>query len=104
MAVVRFHTFGAAIALMAKIAALYRAWRRQGDVVLWRSSLTSLHDDRMHDCSACEIQILNAQYLQFAVAMDREAWAKRGAKRKSGQVGPPGSTPFPDVPSPLVAP
>ena len=32
---------------MAKIAALYRAWKREGDVVLWRSSSTSLHDDRM---------------------------------------------------------
>jgi hypothetical protein len=89
---------------MAKIAALYRAWRREGDVVLWRSSSTSLRDDRMHGCSACEIQILNAQYLQLAGAMDREAWAKRGAKRKSRQVGPPGSTAFADVPSPLVAP
>ena len=50
---------------MAKIAALYRAWRREGDVVLWRSSSTSLRDDRMHGCSACEIQMLNAQYLQL---------------------------------------
>ena len=42
---------------MAKITALYRAWRREGDVVLWRSSSTSLRDDRMHGCSACEVQI-----------------------------------------------
>jgi predicted nucleic acid-binding protein len=88
---------------MAKIAALYRAWRREGDVVLWRSSSTSLRDDRIHGCSAYDIQILNAQYLQLAGAMDREGWAKRGAKRKSRQVGPPVSTPFPDGPSPLVA-
>jgi hypothetical protein len=89
---------------MAKIAALYRAWRREGDVVLWRSSSTSLRDDRMHGCSACEMQILNAQYLQLTGAMDREAWAKRGAKRKSRQVGPPVSAPSQDVPSPLATP
>ena len=89
---------------MAKITALYRAWRREGDVVLWRSSSTSLRDDRMYGCSACEVQLLNAQYLQLTGNMDREAWAKRGAKRKSRQVGPPVSTPSPDIPSPLVAP
>ena len=89
---------------MAKIAALYRAWRRAGDVVLWRSSSTSLRDDHMHGWSAYEIQILNAQYLQLAGAMDRERWATRGAKRKSCQVGPPVSMPAPDLPSPLVAP
>jgi len=89
---------------MAKIAALYRAWRPEGDVVLWRSSSTSLRDDRMHGCSACEIQNLDAQYLQFTKAIDREAWAKMGAKRKSCQVGPPVSTPSHDVVSPLVAP
>lgn len=85
---------------MAKITALYRAWRREGDVVLWRSSSRSLRDNHMHGCSACEIQILNGQYLQLTGAMDREAWAKRGAKRKSRQVGPPISMPSPDVPSP----
>jgi hypothetical protein len=89
---------------MAKIAALYRAWRREGDVVLWRSSSTSLRDDRMYGCSACEVQELNAQYLQLTKAVDREAWAKRGAKRKSRQVGPPVSPPSHDVLSPLVAP
>ena len=86
---------------MAKIAALYRAWRREGDVVLWRSSSTSLRDDRMHGCSDCEVQDLNAQYLQLTHVVDREARAKRGAKRKSRQVGPPVSD---DVSSPLVAP
>lgn len=89
---------------MAKVTALYRAWRREGDVVLWRSSSTSLRDDRMHGCSTCEVHMLNAQYLQLTGNMDREAWAKRGAKRKSRQVGPPVSTSSPDGPSPLVAP
>ncbi len=89
---------------MAKIAALYRAWRREGDVVLWRSSSSSLRDDRMHGCSVCEVQDLTAQYLQLTKAVDREAWAKRGAKRKSRQVGPPVSVPSHDVLSPLVAP
>jgi hypothetical protein len=89
---------------MAKIAALYRAWRREGDVVLWRSSSTSLRDDRTHGWSGCEVQDLNAQYLQLTSVVDREAWAKRGAKRKSRQVGPPVSTPSHDVISPLVAP
>lgn len=79
---------------MAKIAALYRAWRREGDVVLWRSSSTSLRDDRMHGCSSCEVQDLNAQYLQLTKAVDRELWAKRGAKRKSRQVGPPARRPL----------
>jgi hypothetical protein len=77
----------------AKMAALYRAWRREGDVVLWRSSSTSLRDDRMHGCSGCEVHDLNAQYLQLTKAVDRETWAKRGAKRKSRQVGPP--VPYP---------
>jgi hypothetical protein len=89
---------------MAKIAALYRAWRREGDVVLWRSSSTSLRDDRMYGCSACEVQELNAQYLQLTKAVDREAWAKRGAKRKSRQVGSPVSAPSHGALSPLVAP
>jgi hypothetical protein len=89
---------------MAKIAALYRAWRREGDVGLWRSSSTSLRDDRIHGCSAWEIQNLDAQYLQLTNAVDREAWAKRGANRKSRQVGPPVTTPSHDVVSPLVAP
>ena len=89
---------------MAKIAALYRAWRREGDMVLWRSSSTSLRDDRMHGCSSCEVQDLNAQYLQLTRAVDREAWAKRGAKRKSRPVGPPVSVPYHDGHSPLVAP
>lgn len=73
---------------MPKITALYRAWRREGDVALWRSSSTGLRDDRSYGWSSCEIHMLDAQYLQLTGAMDREAWAKRGAKRKSRQVGP----------------
>ena len=89
---------------MAKMMALYRAWRRQGDIVLWRSSSTSLRDDRMYGCSAYEIQMLNGQYLQLTSTMDREAWAKRGAKKKSRQVGTLLSTASPDTLSPLVVP
>jgi hypothetical protein len=89
---------------MAKITALYRAWRREGDAALWRSSSTSLRDDRSYGCSSCEIQFLDGQYLQLTGTIDREAWAKRGAKRKSRQVGPPISTASHDVVSPLVAP
>jgi hypothetical protein len=89
---------------MAKIAAVYRAWRREGDVVLWRSSSTSLRDDQMHGCSWCDVHDLNAQYLQLTKAVDREAWAKRGAKRKSRQIGPPVPGPSRDVLSPMVAP
>jgi hypothetical protein len=73
---------------MAKIAALYRAWRREGDVVLWWSSSTSLRDDRMHGCSVCEVHDLNAQYLQLTKAVDQEAWAKRGAKRNRVRLAP----------------
>ncbi len=89
----------------AKISALYRAWRREGDVVLWRSCGTSLRDDRTYGCSACEIQMLNAQYLQLTGTIDREGWASRGAKRELRQVGPPGSTSSPNqLLTPLGAP
>lgn len=89
---------------MAKIGALYRAWRREGDAVLWRSSSTSLRDDHLHGWSACEIQVLDAQYLQLTGAMDREARAQRGAKRKSRQVGPLLPAPSLQVPSAMEAP
>jgi hypothetical protein len=89
---------------MPKIQALYRAWRRQGDRVLWRAHSTSLRDDRSHGCSAVEVEPLNHQYLQLTGAMDRDGWAKRGAKRKSRQVGPPVGGPSDDLVSPLVAP
>ncbi len=89
---------------MPKIQALYRAWRRQGDRVLWRAHSTSLRDDRSHGCSAVEVELLNHQYLQLTGTMDRDVWAKRGAKRKSRQVGPPVAAPSHDLVSPLVAP
>lgn len=89
---------------MPKIQALYRAWRREGDRVLWRAHSTTLRDDRSHGCSGIEVELLNHQYLQLTSAMDRDVWAKRGAKRKSRQVGPLVPTPASDSPSPLVAP
>jgi hypothetical protein len=88
---------------MLKIQALYRAWRRQGDGVLWQAQSTTLRDDHSHGCSAIEVELLNRQYLQLTGAMDRDVWAKR-AKRKSLQVGPPVSTPSSDALSPLVCP
>ena len=88
---------------MLKIQALYRAWRRHGDGVLWQAHSTTLRDDHSHGCSAIEVELLNRQYLQLTGTMDRDVWAKRGAKRKSRQVGPPVSTPSPDALSPLVA-
>lgn len=88
---------------MAKIHALYRAWRREGNRVLWSAPSTALRDARSRGCSAIEVELLNRQYLQLASTMDRDIWAKRGAKRKSRQVGPLISAPSPDPPSPLVA-
>ena len=87
-----------------KIQALYRAWRRSGDRVLWQSCSTSLRDAWTYGRSAVELEPLNRQYLQLTGSIDRDLWAKRGAKRKSRQVGPPLSMLSPDVPSPLVAP
>jgi hypothetical protein len=89
---------------MARIAALYRAWRREGDVALWRSSSTTLRDHHTYGWSAAEIHMLNGQYLQLTGTMDRDVWARRGAKRKSRQVSPPTSMPSPNAASPLVAP
>jgi hypothetical protein len=88
---------------MLKIQALYRAWRRQGDGVLWQAHSTTLRDDHSHGCSTIEVELLNRQYLQLTGSMDRDVWAKRGAKRKPRQVGPPVSTSSPDTLSPLVA-
>ena len=82
---------------------LYRAWRREGDRVLWGAHSTTLRDARLHGCSAIEVEVLNRQYLQLTGRMDRDTWAKRGAKRKSRQVGPPVSTRSPDSLSPLAA-
>jgi hypothetical protein len=89
---------------MPKIQALYRAWRRAGDQVLWRSCSTCLRDDWSYGRSAVEVYPLNRQYLQLSGSMDRDVWAKRGAKRKSRQVGPPVSAPSPEGLSTLVAP
>ncbi len=86
----------------AKIQALYRAWRRQGDRVLWDAHSTTLADDRSRGCSTVEVELLNRQYLQLTGTMDRDVWAKRGAKRKSRQVGPPVSALSPSPLSPLV--
>lgn len=88
---------------MPKIQALHRAWRRSGDAVLWQACSTCLRDDRSYGRSTVEVQRLNRQYLQLTGSMDRDVWAKRGAKRKSRQVGPPVSSPSHDVLSPLVA-
>ena len=88
---------------MPKIQALYRAWRRAGDQVLWQSCSRCLRDDWSYGRSAVEVQPLNRQYLQLSGSMDRDVWAKRGAKRKSRQVGPPVSAPSPEPLSPLVA-
>ena len=88
---------------MSKIQAIYRAWRRHGDGVLWQAYSTTLRDDHSHGCSAIEIEPLNRQYLQLTGTMDRDFWAKRGAKRKSRQVGPPVARTPPDSLSPLVA-
>lgn len=88
---------------MPKIQALYRAWRREGDRVLWSAHSTTLRDARSRGCSAIEVELLNRQYLQLTGTMDRDVWAKRGAKRKSRQVGPPVSTPSPDSLLPLAA-
>jgi hypothetical protein len=77
---------------LAKILALYRAWRREGDGVLWTASSTTLADDRSLGLSTVEVEILNRQYLQLTSAIERDTAAKRGAKRKPRQVGPPVST------------
>jgi hypothetical protein len=87
---------------MLKIQALYRAWRRHGDGVLWRAHSTTLRDDHSRGCSTIEVEILNRQYLQLTGTMDRDRWAKQGAKRKSRQVGPPVSAFPPTSLSPLV--
>jgi len=86
----------------ARVQALYRAWRRQGDGVLWDAHSSTLADDRARGCSTVEVELLNRQYLQLSAAMDRDAWAKRGAKRKPRQVGPPVSERSPSSLSPLV--
>jgi hypothetical protein len=77
---------------LAKILALYRAWRREGDGVLWTAASTTLADDRSLGLSTIEVELLNRQYLQLTSAIERGMAAKRGAKRKPRQAGPPVST------------
>lgn len=92
---------------MPKIHALYRAWRREGDRVLWQARSHTLRDARSLGRSAVEIEPLERQYLQLSSEMDRDVWArrgaKRGAKRKRPQVGPPVSMPSLDRVPPLAA-
>ncbi|MCC7176911.1 MAG: hypothetical protein IT177_00805 [Acidobacteria bacterium] len=87
---------------MPKIQALYRAWRRDGDQVLWWANSHILRDAHQRGSTRVEVEQLNRQYLQLAGTMDRDIWANRGAKRKPRQVGPPVVTPDPDSLSPLV--
>ena len=82
---------------MPKVQGLYRAWRRYGDRVLWQAHSTCLRDNRSHGRSAVDVELLNRQYLQLTGTMDRDVWGKRGAKRKSRQLGPPPVTPSPET-------
>ena len=68
----------------ANVQALYRAWRRQGDGVIWDAHSSTLADDRARGCSTVEVEPLNRQYLQLSGAMDRDAWAKKGGQAKIG--------------------
>jgi hypothetical protein len=83
---------------------IYRAWRRSGDRVLWLACSVSLRDDWTYGRSAVGVQPLNRQYLQLTGSIDRDLWAKRGAKRKSRQVGPLHPSLSADIPSSLAAP
>ena len=74
---------------MLKIQALYRAWRRQGDGVLWQAHSTTLRDDHSHGCSTIEVELLNRQYLQLTGTMDRDVWAKTGGQAKIASGWPP---------------
>jgi hypothetical protein len=60
---------------MPKIQALYRAWRRTGDRVLWQSSSTCLRDDWSYGRSAVEIQPMNRQWL---FSMAASSWQDHG--------------------------
>lgn len=86
----------------AKVQALYRAWRRQGDRVLWDAHSSTLADDHARGSSTVEVEFLDRQYLQLSGSMDRDTWARKGAKRKPRQVGPPVSEASPSPLSPLV--
>ena len=73
---------------MPKIQALYRAWRRAGDRVLWQSCSVSLRDDWTYGRSAVEVQPLNWQYLQLTSSIDRDLWAKRGLSENRVRLAP----------------
>ena len=89
----------------ARFASLYRAWRRVGDPIVWAAQSTTLRDDRERGWGGCESRTLTGQYLQLTGRIGRDDGARRGAKRKSRQLGPPVSSPPHDFPSsPLVTP
>lgn len=90
---------------IARFAGLYRAWRRVGDPILWAARSTTLRDDRERGWGTYEIQLLTGQYLGLTDRIGRDAGARRGAKRKSQQLGPPVSSPSHDDHStPLATP
>jgi hypothetical protein len=74
---------------MPKIQTLYRAWRRQGDGVLWQANSTALRDDRTHGCSGIEVEPLNRQYLQLTGTMDRDRLGQTGGQAKIASGWPP---------------
>ena len=89
---------------MPKIQALYRAWRRAGDKVLWQSSSTCLRDDWSlwpfgRRGSAAEPPVPPAHRLDGPGCVGQE-----GGEAKIASGWPPVSAPSLDVPSPLVAP
>lgn len=88
---------------IGRILALYRAWRRQGNQVLWQAHSSSLADDRSLGLSGIEVEFLDRQYLQLTGTMDRDRWSTGGAKRKPRQVGPGVEAPSADPLSSLVA-
>jgi len=73
---------------MPRIQALYRAWRRAGDEVLWQSCSTCLRDDWSYGRSSVDVQLLNRQYLQLTGSMDRDVWAKGGPSENRVRLAP----------------
>ena len=83
----------------ARFASLYRAWRRVGDPIVWAAQSTTLRDDRARGWGRCESRTLTGQYLQLTSRIGRDDGARRGAKRKSRQLGSPASSSPHDFPS-----